>query len=374
MHHRHGSDFTGASTGTPPPPNLLFNDGQARERRRSSFRQPLESPCYFHQRFRESINIGRVVDEIEADESMSHSRLMATATGVREVSRQLLRRQVKMDARHIMIVTKPGDKGLISMTRQLAEWLLLTPRYGLSRGVTVYVDGKMKNSRLFDTKGLLAKDPQVENMLKFWTPEICSSRPERFDLVLTLGGDGTVLFTSWLFQHVVPPVMPFSLGSLGFLAPFEFSEFKNSLNHVMGDAGINVNLRMRFTCTVFRASKNPSEVIGIPEKETFEEQFEVLNELVIDRGPSAYISNLELYSDGDLLTVIQADGCILSTPTGMFPRRRITLLAEYLANIQYRIDCILLVRRRIIVAPFHPSHPPHSHLSTHAIIPSHGAF
>ena len=39
-------------------------------------------------------------------------------------------------------------------------------------------------------------------------------------------------------------------------------------------------------------------------------------ELVIDRGPSPYVSNLELYGDDELLTVIQADGCIFSTPTG----------------------------------------------------------
>jgi NAD+ kinase len=41
-----------------------------------------------------------------------------------------------------------------------------------------------------------------------------------------------------------------------------------------------------------------------------------LNEIVIDRGPSPWVSNLELYSDDKLLTIVQADGLILSTPTG----------------------------------------------------------
>ena len=45
------------------------------------------------------------------------------------------------------------------------------------------------------------------------------------------------------------------------------------------------------------------------------EQYEVLNELVIDRGLSPYISNLELYGDNKLLTIVQVDGCIFSTPT-----------------------------------------------------------
>jgi NAD+ kinase len=66
---------------------------------------------------------------------------------------------------------------------------------------------------------------------------------------------------------------------------------------------------MRFTCTVYRAASQGSESIEA-------EQFEVLNELVIDRGPSPYVSNLELYGDNELLTVVQADGCIFSTPTG----------------------------------------------------------
>ena len=136
--------------------------------------------------------------------------------------------------------------------------------------------------------------------------------PEKFDLVLTLGGDGTVLFTSWLFQRIVPPILSFSLGSLGFLTNFEFAQYKQHLDRVLGEQGMRVNLRMRFTCTVYRTSRN-SKTNGEVEEA---EQFEVLNELVIDRGPSPYVSNLELYGDDELLTVIQADGCIFSTPTG----------------------------------------------------------
>jgi NAD+ kinase len=44
--------------------------------------------------------------------------------------------------------------------------------------------------------------------------------------------------------------------------------------------------------------------------------YQVLNEIVIDRGPSPWVSNLELYDDDKLLTIVQADGLILSTPTG----------------------------------------------------------
>ncbi|KAH7171187.1 NAD kinase associated with ferric reductase [Dactylonectria macrodidyma] len=273
-------------------------------------RQPPTSPCFYHERFADAVDIGKVLEEIKNDVSMSHSRLVATATGVREVSKQLQRRPVKRAVRNIMIVTKARDNQLVYLTRELASWLLRTPRYGSDLGVNVYVDAKLRGSRRFDAPGLLAENPRFQHMLKYWTPDLCWSQPEKFDLVLTLGGDGTVLFTSWLFQRVVPPVLSFSLGSLGFMTTFEFEKYKEHLNRVMGDDGMKINLRMRFTCTVYRGGLN-----GNPQLEEGE-QFEVLNELVIDRGPSPYVSNLELYGDDELLTVVQADGCIFSTPTG----------------------------------------------------------
>lgn len=273
----------------------------------------LQSPCFFHQRFDGAVNINKVLEEIADDEWLSHSRLVQTATGVREVSKQLQRRPIKRAVKNVMLVTKARDNSLVRLTREVALWLLSTPRYGSDLGVNVYVDAQLRNSKRFDASGLLQAEPRFRNMLQYWTPDLCWTAPEKFDLVITLGGDGTVLFTSWLFQRVVPPILCFSLGSLGFLTNFDFDHYKSHLNSIMGDPGMRVNLRMRFTCTVFRKDRSKSAEAGAVEEG---EQFEVLNELVIDRGPSPYVSNLELYADNDLLTVVQADGCIFSTPTG----------------------------------------------------------
>lgn len=278
----------------------------------------LQSPCFFHQRFDDAINIDRVLEEIAAeDDGISHCRLMQTATSVREISKQLQRRPIKRAVRTIMIVTKARDNKLVHLTRELTEWLLETPRYNSDLGLTVYVDAKLRDSKRFNPASLLASNPRYEHMLKYWTPDLCWTSPEKFDLVLTLGGDGTVLYTSWLFQRIVPPILSFSLGSLGFLTNFSFASYKPHLDRIMGEAGMRVNLRMRFTCTVYRAphrlphSKDQYSLAPVEG-----ESFEVLNELVIDRGPSPYVSNLELYGDNELLTVVQADGCIISTPTG----------------------------------------------------------
>lgn len=302
----------------------------------------LTSPCFFHKRFGDAVNMEKVLEEVRGDDELSHSRLMQTAASVREVSRQLQRRPLKRAVRNVMIVTKARDNTLVALTRELAEFLLATPRYGKDVGVNVWIDSKLRRSKRFDLESLLAQDRRFEEMVHFWTPSVCLEKPELFDLVLTLGGDGTVLYTSWLFQRIVPPVLAFSLGSLGFLTNFDFKNYKDQLNRsVMGQEGMRVNLRMRFTCTVYRSAASsalPSSGASTTSVSTAAsadgyggggaaeggaqsakiegETHEVLNELVIDRGPSSYISSLDLYANDSLLTRISADGIILSTPTG----------------------------------------------------------
>ena len=299
----------------------------------------MSTPCYFHTRFDDAVDIDKVLEEIRGDEQISHSKLMQTAAMVREVGKKLQRRPLKRAARNVMIVTKARDNTLVTLTRELTQWLIETPRYSRDTGVTVYIDQKLKKSKRFDIEGLYAQNDRFRDRIRFWSPALCLEKPETFDLVVTLGGDGTVLFTSWLFQRVVPPVLAFSLGSLGFLTNFDFSSYKTQLNHVMGDAGMRVNMRMRFTCTVYRSAASSystaasSTSISIttsqsglenggptsnptPTTKIEGETHEVLNELVIDRGPSSYISSLDLYANDSLLTRISADGIILSTPTG----------------------------------------------------------
>lgn len=69
---------------------------------------------------------------------------------------------------------------------------------------------------------------------------------DKIDFIICLGGDGTLLYASLLFQESVPPVMAFHLGSLGFLTPFRFDNFQDQVNKVLeGNAALTLRSRLR---------------------------------------------------------------------------------------------------------------------------------
>ncbi|KAJ2083105.1 hypothetical protein H4R24_001080 [Coemansia sp. RSA 988] len=181
--------------------------------------------------------------------------LVQTAVSVREVSKLIGRTVVQMsNVRRIMLVTKPNDTSLVSLTRDLAVWLVESPTAEGGAPMLVYIEEFIARHRSFGLQRLCQKHPALERCLQFWTPELCATTPEIFDFVVTLGGDGTVLYTSWLFQTTVPPVIPFHLGSLGFLTVFDHRHARRVLDSAI-HSGVRINLRMRFTCTVYRLAE-----------------------------------------------------------------------------------------------------------------------
>ncbi|KAJ2653461.1 hypothetical protein IWW40_000515 [Coemansia sp. RSA 1250] len=182
--------------------------------------------------------------------------LVQTAVSVREVSKLIGRTVVQMsNVRRIMIVTKPNDTSLVSLTRDLAVWLAGSDvRCDAAAPMLVYVEESVARHRNFGLQRLLQKHAGLRDSLQFWTAELCASSPELFDFVVTLGGDGTVLYTSWLFQTTVPPIIAFHLGSLGFLTVFDHRHARRVLGAAI-NAGVRINLRMRFTCTVYRLAE-----------------------------------------------------------------------------------------------------------------------
>lgn len=144
---------------------------------------------------------------------------------------------------------------------------------------------------------------------------------DRIDFIICLGGDGTLLYASLLFQQSVPPVMAFHLGSLGFLTPFQFDNFEEQVTNVLeGHAALT--LRSRLRCIIVRRPGSEDKELKTPPQIAAAQDnycnnssqtkpstnILVLNEVVIDRGPSPYLSNIDLFLDGKHITSVQGDG------------------------------------------------------------------
>ena len=261
----------------------------------------------------------------------THSRLLTKkqlsemALNVRNMAKKLSSVKVKLNIKSLFLLTKAHDPSLISKTRDLTAWLLSEER---GTKYTVYVEDVMRDSKSFDAQGLLESNPAFEGRLKYWNNELAKKRPHTFDFCILLGGDGTVLYSSWLFQRVVPPVLSFAMGSLGFLTKFDFNEYQETLEKAFSD-GVTISLRLRFEGTVMRSQKQfaedetrdvVDELVGDEAGDTRTHSpgrtYEILNDIVVDRGPNPTMSTIELFGDGAHLTTVQADGICVATPTG----------------------------------------------------------
>lgn len=153
------------------------------------------------------------------------------------------------------------------------------------------------------------------------------------DFIVTLGGDGTILWASKQFSgEFVPPMITFDQGSLGFLCNFVFEDHKEVLSNIFMrlkcpesdpncDNVLGADCRRRLRVTMGEESLNKDRLVFRGDNLTKSELlhldgFHVLNEVVIDRGPSPYSIQLDIYLDDNKLTSIVGDGIIISTPTG----------------------------------------------------------
>uniref|UniRef100_H2SG23 NAD(+) kinase n=1 Tax=Takifugu rubripes TaxID=31033 RepID=H2SG23_TAKRU len=225
---------------------------------------------------------------------------------------------------NVLVIRKIRDESLVEPFKELCRFLVE------EKQMMVYVE-----RRVADDAALL-KDESFSLIRN----QLCTFREgyddisNCIDLIICLGGDGTLLYASSLFQDSVPPVMAFHLGSLGFLTPFKFESYKTEVAKVFeGNAAITLRSRLKVKVVkdmLQRADQQPhthetqqQEYNGLLARDHAHSetgkvtlQLQVLNEVVVDRGPSSYLSNVDLYLDGRLITSVQGDGVIVSTPTG----------------------------------------------------------
>ncbi len=122
------------------------------------------------------------------------------------------------------------------------------------------------------------------------------------DLVIALGGDGTILDCAKKMAKRGKPILGINLGHLGYMAELEMNELESLSKVIEGDYSIDERNMLNI------------EVIGTDGNIKYESS--ALNDAVISNGSVSKIINLELYAEDSLITTYRADGLIISTPTG----------------------------------------------------------
>lgn len=135
------------------------------------------------------------------------------------------------------------------------------------------------------------------------------------DFVITLGGDGSILHVSNLFDHdAVPPVLSFSMGTLGFLLPYDIISYKEAIKDVM-DGNISLLLRMRLRQTTHRQDgETLCQDTDLTDKGGCYD-VHLMNEVTLHRGREPHMTKIDAYVDGQHLTqAIVSNAIPASTP------------------------------------------------------------
>lgn len=122
------------------------------------------------------------------------------------------------------------------------------------------------------------------------------------ELVVILGGDGTLIHGARILRGRAVPIVGVNLGSLGFMTEIPVTEAVSTLRQVF-DGKAKIDSRMKLTCKLFRGD------VCVREDE-------VLNDVVINKSALAKIAAHETWLDGAFVATYLADGVIFSTPTG----------------------------------------------------------
>ena len=175
------------------------------------------------------------------------------------------------------IVVKPNKPETISLAKELIGWLG-------QRNIRVYLDASVA--------------PTINHSLSCPREEMS----QWVDLLIVLGGDGTLLSAVRYLQGERVPILGVNLGGLGFLTEITLEELYPVLERTL-EGKIETEKRMKLSATVIRHGKKEGE-------------YTVLNDVVISKTVLARIIHLRNSVNGVYVTTYRGDGVIISTPTG----------------------------------------------------------
>ena len=185
--------------------------------------------------------------------------------------------------KRIGIVLKPHQHDALKTICDLTLWLS-------ERAIEVVGSPDIERERVEHQTGCAVKEVPTEKLAA------------SVDLILVLGGDGTMIATARMIEDLEVPVLGINYGGLGYLTEFRIEELYSALGSILDG-----NYRLDKRVMLRTLHQRGDEVIN---------RNRVLNDVVINKSALARIIEIDVYLNDQFVNSFRADGLIVSTPTG----------------------------------------------------------
>ncbi len=185
--------------------------------------------------------------------------------------------------RRVGIIVKPHQPDALQTVCGAVEWLA-------QRGIALAGTADLERERI---------EHQTGCVVESFPPDQLAAN---VDLMIVLGGDGTMIATARMLGDCEVPVLGVNYGGLGYLAEFRIEELYTALESILA-GNYRVDTRVMLAVELLRDAKEVT-------------RNRVLNDVVINKSALARIIEIEAYLNGQFVNSFRADGLIVSTPTG----------------------------------------------------------
>src|SRR6266446_7917249 len=185
--------------------------------------------------------------------------------------------------KRIGVVCKPHQPDALETLCRLTQWLD-------ERGIKLIGGLEIERERIEHQTGCAVESVKPEDL------------PKSVDLILVLGGDGTMIATARMIRNAVVPVIGVNYGGLGYLAEFPIEELFAALESILSGQ--------------YKVQKRVMLAVELWRGEELITRSRVLNDVVVNKSALARIIEIEAYLDSQFVNLFRADGLIVATPTG----------------------------------------------------------
>jgi NAD+ kinase len=184
--------------------------------------------------------------------------------------------------KRIGVVLKPHQPDALKTMCELVSWLA-------ERNLTLVGGPEIERAAIAKETACTVAEVEAEKLAA------------NVDLVLVLGGDGTMIAMSRMIGDTEVPVLGINYGGLGYLAEFRIEELYAALESILSGN--------------YRLDKRVMLSVELPDAAPVSAN-RVLNDVVINKSALARIIEIEAYLNSQFVNSFRADGLIVSTPTG----------------------------------------------------------